>query len=159
MSSGTPAAPSPPPTTHHETPAPARTPPSDAPCATPLTNRRCDSRARFSQRSSQRRNQSINTDHQEYDAAAGAIRFRMRKWRSWRVVSYRFPSREMPGRCGTPLRARTWSGRGSSMPRSWFAGYPVELWIDNSGAMSALIKDYSGLPDCSRLVKICSISR
>ena len=41
-----------------------------------------------------------------------------------------------------------------SMPRSWFAGYPVELWIDNSGAMSALIKDYSGLPDCSRLVNM-----
>ena len=41
-----------------------------------------------------------------------------------------------------------------SMPREWFAGYPVELWIDNSGAMFALIKDYSGLPDCSRLVNM-----
>ena len=33
-------------------------------------------------------------------------------------------------------------------------GFPVELWVDNSGAMTALIKDYSGLPDCSRLVNM-----
>lgn len=41
-----------------------------------------------------------------------------------------------------------------SLPASWFEGYQVELWVDNSGAMAALIKDYSGLPDCSRLVNM-----
>ena len=39
-----------------------------------------------------------------------------------------------------------------SLPSEWLTGYPVELWIDNSSAMSALVKDYSGKPDCSRLV-------
>ena len=39
-----------------------------------------------------------------------------------------------------------------SLPASWFAGHPVELWIDNSGALTALVKDYSGLPDCARIV-------
>ena len=33
-------------------------------------------------------------------------------------------------------------------------GRLVELWVDNSGAVAALVKDYSGLPDCSRLVNI-----
>ena len=28
----------------------------------------------------------------------------------------------------------------------------MELWIDNSGAIGALIKDYSGVADCARLV-------
>ena len=41
-----------------------------------------------------------------------------------------------------------------SLPREWFEGYPVELWIDNSGAMSTLISGYSGVPDCARLVNI-----
>ena len=41
-----------------------------------------------------------------------------------------------------------------SMPPDWFTGYPVELWIDNSGAVAALVKDYSGLMDCARLVNI-----
>ena len=39
-----------------------------------------------------------------------------------------------------------------SLPPDWLHGRPVELWIDNSSAMSALVKDYSGKPDCSRLV-------
>ena len=47
MRSGIPAAPSPPPANRPEPPAPARPRPSDAPCATPLTNPRCDSRSRF----------------------------------------------------------------------------------------------------------------
>ena len=41
-----------------------------------------------------------------------------------------------------------------SLPPEWFQGYPVELWVDNSGAVAALVRDYSGLPDCSRLVNI-----
>ena len=28
-----------------------------------------------------------------------------------------------------------------SMPPEWFTGYPVELWIDNSGAVAALRVD------------------
>lgn len=39
-----------------------------------------------------------------------------------------------------------------SLPRKWFEGYPVELWVDNSGAVGALIKGYSGVPDCAKLV-------
>ena len=39
-----------------------------------------------------------------------------------------------------------------SLPPDWFANYHVELWIDNSSAMATLVKDYSGLPDCSRIV-------
>jgi hypothetical protein len=41
-----------------------------------------------------------------------------------------------------------------SLPPEWFTGYPVELWIDNSGAMSSLVKDYSGKPDCARIVNM-----
>ena len=41
-----------------------------------------------------------------------------------------------------------------SLDQKWFEGHPVELWIDNSGAMSTLIKGYSGVPDCARLVNI-----
>ena len=33
------------------------------------------------------------------------------------------------------------------LPPSWFAGWPVEIWIDNAGAIGALIKGYSGKPD------------
>lgn len=39
-----------------------------------------------------------------------------------------------------------------SLPRSWFEGRPVELWIDNSGAIGALVSGYSGKPDCGRMV-------
>ena len=39
-----------------------------------------------------------------------------------------------------------------SLPRHWFAGYPVELWIDNSMAVGGLIKGYSGKPDCARII-------
>jgi hypothetical protein len=41
-----------------------------------------------------------------------------------------------------------------SLPREWFAGYSVELWIDNSSAVAALIKGYSGKPDCARIVNM-----
>ena len=41
-----------------------------------------------------------------------------------------------------------------SLPRSWFEGRPIELWIDNSGAASALVKGYSGVPDCARIVNM-----
>ena len=41
-----------------------------------------------------------------------------------------------------------------SLPPEWLAGYPVELWIDNSGAVGALIKGYSGIPDCARIVNV-----
>ena len=33
-----------------------------------------------------------------------------------------------------------------SLPREWFVGRPVELWIDNSGAIGALLNGYSGVP-------------
>ena len=39
-----------------------------------------------------------------------------------------------------------------SLPKEWFQGYPIELWIDNSGAIGALIKGYSGVPDAARIV-------
>jgi hypothetical protein len=41
-----------------------------------------------------------------------------------------------------------------SLPRDWFEGYPVELWVDNAGAVGALIKGYSGVPDCARIVNM-----
>ena len=41
-----------------------------------------------------------------------------------------------------------------SLPPEWLAGRPVELWIDNSGAVGALIKGYSGIPDCARIVNL-----
>ena len=41
-----------------------------------------------------------------------------------------------------------------SLPKDWFEGYPVELWIDNSGAVGALIKGYSGVPDCAKIVNL-----
>ena len=39
-----------------------------------------------------------------------------------------------------------------SLPAEWFHAYPVELWIDNSGAIGAILKGYSGKPDCARIV-------
>ena len=39
-----------------------------------------------------------------------------------------------------------------SLPTEWLQDRPVEIWIDNSGAIGALIKDYSGVADCARLV-------
>ena len=41
-----------------------------------------------------------------------------------------------------------------SLPREWFTGLDVELWIDNAGAVGALIKGYSGKPDCARIVNM-----
>ena len=41
-----------------------------------------------------------------------------------------------------------------SIPPEWLAGRPVELWIDNSGAVGALIKGYSGVADCARIVNM-----
>ena len=36
----------------------------------------------------------------------------------------------------------------------WFYGWPVELWVDNSGAVGGLIKGYSGVPDCARIINL-----
>ena len=41
-----------------------------------------------------------------------------------------------------------------SLPADWLSGYPVALWIDNAGAIGALIKGYSGVPDCARIVNM-----
>ena len=41
-----------------------------------------------------------------------------------------------------------------SLPPEWFQGYPVELWIDNAGAVGGLIKGYSGIPDCARIINL-----
>ena len=41
-----------------------------------------------------------------------------------------------------------------SLPDEWLRDRPVELWIDNSGAVGSLIKDYSGVPDCARIVNM-----
>ena len=41
-----------------------------------------------------------------------------------------------------------------SLPPEWLEGRPVELWIDNSGAIGALVKGYSGVPDCARIVNL-----
>ena len=41
-----------------------------------------------------------------------------------------------------------------SLPPEWLAGRPVELWVDNSGAIGALVKGYSGVPDCARIVNL-----
>ena len=41
-----------------------------------------------------------------------------------------------------------------SLPREWFEGRPVTLWIDNSSAIGSLIKGYSGKPDCARIVNM-----
>lgn len=39
-----------------------------------------------------------------------------------------------------------------SLPKGWFQGYPIELWIDNAGAIGALAKGYTGVPDAARIV-------
>ena len=41
-----------------------------------------------------------------------------------------------------------------SIPAEWLRDRPVELWIDNSGAIGALLKGYSGKPDCARIVNM-----
>ena len=41
-----------------------------------------------------------------------------------------------------------------SLPTEWFRDRPVELWIDNSGAIGGLIGGYSGKPDCARLINL-----
>jgi hypothetical protein len=41
-----------------------------------------------------------------------------------------------------------------SLPPEWLHGYPVELWIDNSGAIGGLVKGYSGVPDCARIINM-----
>ena len=41
-----------------------------------------------------------------------------------------------------------------SLPRDWFTGRPIELWVDNSGALGALVKGYSGVPDIARIVNM-----
>jgi len=39
-----------------------------------------------------------------------------------------------------------------SLPAEWFRGYQVELWIDNASAVGGLVKGYSGVPDCARII-------
>jgi len=41
-----------------------------------------------------------------------------------------------------------------SLPEAWLRNRPVELWIDNSGAVGSLVKGYSGVPDCARIVNM-----
>ena len=41
-----------------------------------------------------------------------------------------------------------------SVPEDWLRDRPVELWVDNSGAVSGLVKGYSGVPDCARIVNL-----
>jgi hypothetical protein len=41
-----------------------------------------------------------------------------------------------------------------SVPADWFKDRPVELWIDNSGAIGGLVKGYSGIPDCAKIVNM-----
>ena len=41
-----------------------------------------------------------------------------------------------------------------SLPPEWFHGRPVELWVDNVGAIGGLIKGYSGVPDCARIINM-----
>ena len=41
-----------------------------------------------------------------------------------------------------------------SLPPEWFHGWPVELWVDNSGAVGGLVKGYSGVPDCARIINM-----
>ena len=42
----------------------------------------------------------------------------------------------------------------TSLPAEWLHDRPVEMWIDNTGAIGALIKDYSGVADCARIVNM-----
>jgi hypothetical protein len=39
-----------------------------------------------------------------------------------------------------------------SLPPEWFHNRPVEIWIDNSGAIGGLLKGYSGVPDCAKII-------
>ena len=41
-----------------------------------------------------------------------------------------------------------------TLPAHWFEGRPVELWVDNSGALGGLIKGYSGVPDCAKIINL-----
>ena len=41
-----------------------------------------------------------------------------------------------------------------SLPEGWLANRPVELWVDNTGAIGSLVKGYSGTPDCARIVNM-----
>ena len=41
-----------------------------------------------------------------------------------------------------------------SLPPEWLHGRPVELWIDNSMAIGSLLRGYSGVPDCARIVNM-----
>ena len=41
-----------------------------------------------------------------------------------------------------------------SLPAEWFRGRPIELWVDNSPAVGGLIKGYSGVPDCARIINM-----
>ena len=41
-----------------------------------------------------------------------------------------------------------------SLPEEWLRGRPIELWVDNSGAVGSLVKGYSGIADCARIVNL-----
>ena len=41
-----------------------------------------------------------------------------------------------------------------SVPEAWLRGRPVEIWIDNSGAVGSLVKGYSGVADCAKIVNL-----
>ena len=41
-----------------------------------------------------------------------------------------------------------------SLPADWFTGRPIELWIDNAGAIGGLVKGYSGKPDCAKIINM-----
>ena len=45
-----------------------------------------------------------------------------------------------------------------SLPADWFTGYPIELWIDNAGAIGGLVKGYSGVPDVARIINVFEFS-
>ena len=41
-----------------------------------------------------------------------------------------------------------------SLPEEWLRGRPVEIWVDNSGAVGSLVKGYSGVADCAKIVNM-----
>ena len=41
-----------------------------------------------------------------------------------------------------------------SLPEEWLRGRPVEIWVDNSGAVGSLVKGYSGVADCAKIVNL-----
>ena len=47
----------------------------------------------------------------------------------------------------------TRGGAVGELPAEWFYGWPVELWVDNSGALGGLIKGYSGRPDSLSIIR------